>query len=103
MIISKLILTAWVAAPPLRIPSGDANILTHCNVNHYLLEQPCNCNNYNYNNHNPHHCNCNHNINHHDYFLINAFSRNHSSSLGANPVHTTGPQQEGAAFAVGPA
>ena len=87
----QLILTAWVAAPPLRILSGDANILTH--YNHDLLEVPCTCNNHNYNNHNLHQCNCNHNHNHHDYFLINAFSRNHSSSLGANPDYTTGPQQ----------
>ena len=96
------------------------------NVNHYLLEWPrnynnhnshqCNCNhkynNHNYNDYNLHQCNCNNNnnnhcslynaIHHNNHLSSNASTYNHHIHHGANPVDTTGPQQEGTVLVVDP-
>ena len=106
--------------------SGDANKLIqwiyndhgpllemNYNYAHNLQGMAWNCNHYKYNHNNLRQCKCNHNQNNdncsiHNAFTSNsnssnAFSHNHCSSHDeANPVHKTGPQQEGTASVVDP-
>ena len=73
-------------------------------MNHgLLLELIFNVNYNRLNHHNNNHCSLYNAIHHNNHLSSNASTYNHHIHHGANPVDTTGPQQEGAALVVGPA
>ena len=95
-----LILTARVAAPSLRMLSGNANkMIQWIYMNHgLLLDLIFNVNYNRLNHHNNNHCSLYNAIHHNNHLSSNASTYNHhSSSRGANPISTMGPQQEDAA------